>query len=311
MRSSLAASLLGLALLFGSTNPALTQEPPPPPAEVTAEEFEAKLGYQTGTVSLKDGLATLRLPESFRFLPPEGSRRLLEEAWGNPPGSAEGVLGMLVPTAVSPLSDDGWAVVITYDEDGFVNDTDASKIDYAKLMKQMQEATAAENEERKKQKIDTVTLVGWAEPPSYDASSHKLYWAKDLVFGENAEHTLNYNIRILGRRGVLVLNAVSGMAQLAHVRAETKTLLSAVEFNEGHRYTDYLPGKDKAATYGVAGLIAGAAAAKMGFFKLLWVGILAFKKVILVAVVALLALLKRFFGRKPKDPGPVTVEPGA
>src|SRR6185436_3404448 len=129
-----------------------------------------------------------------------------------------------------------------------------------------------------------VKLVGWAEPPSYDAATHKLYWAKDLVFGSNTQHTLNYNIRILGRRGVLVLNAVSGMDLLPTVRGESKSLLAAVEFNEGHRYTDYLPGKDKAAAYGVAGLIAGAAAAKLGLFKLLWVGILAFKKVLLVAV---------------------------
>jgi len=143
-----------------------------------------------------------------------------------------------------------------------------------------------------------IRLVGWAEPPSYDAAAHKLYWAKDLVFGSNTEHTLNYNIRILGRRGVLVLNAVSGMNLLPTVRGETKNLLAAVDFNEGHRYTDYLPGKDKAAAYGVAGLIAGAAAAKFGLFKLLWLGILAFKKVILVAVVALGALLKRFFDKR-------------
>lgn len=45
--------------------------------------------------------------------------------------------------------------------------------------------------------------MGWAEPPSYDAPAHKMYWAKDLLFSGNTEHTLNYNIRILGRRGVL------------------------------------------------------------------------------------------------------------
>ena len=31
----------------------------------TPEEFEAKLGYQTGTVALIGGTATLHLPESF------------------------------------------------------------------------------------------------------------------------------------------------------------------------------------------------------------------------------------------------------
>ena len=65
----------------------------------------------------------------------------------------------------------------------------------------------AANEEREKQGFERVTLIGWAEPPSYDAAAHKLYWAKELAFADNPDHTLNYNIRVLGRRGVLVLNA--------------------------------------------------------------------------------------------------------
>ena len=263
----------------------------------TPEEFEAKLGYKTGTVTLNDGMAKIQLPDSFRFIGPEGSRRLLTEAWGNPPGAADDVLGMLIPTASSPLTREGWGIVITYDEDGYVDDKDAAKMDYTKLLKEMQESASSSNEERKKQGVDTVRLIGWAEPPSYDRAAHKMYWAKDLVFGDSGEHTLNYNIRILGRRGVLVLNAVAPMDQLATIRGETKNVLSAIEFNEGHRYTDFLPGKDKAAAYGLAGLVLGATAAKAGFFKLLWVGILAFKKVIIVGAVALLGAIKKLFGR--------------
>jgi uncharacterized membrane-anchored protein len=101
---------------------------------------------------------------------------------------------------------------------------------------------------------------------------------------------------------VLVLNAVADMKQLAAIKGETRTLLSAVEFNEGHRYADFLPGKDKAATYGIAGLIVGASAAKAGFFKALWLGILAFKKAIFVGLVALAVALKRFLVRKPQEP---------
>jgi len=266
------------------------------PQSSTAEEFEAKLGYQTGTVTLKDGMAKIQLPASFRFIGPDGSRRLLTEAWGNPPGAADGVLGMLIPTASSPVSKGGWGIVITFDEDGYVNDSDAAKMDYGKLLKEMQDQAAEANEERRKQGFHAVRLVGWAEPPSYDSATHKMYWAKDLVFGDETDHTLNYSIRILGRRGVLVLNAVASMDQLGAIRGETKNVLAAVEFNEGHRYTDFLPGKDKAAAYGLAGLLVGATAVKAGFFKLLWVGILAFKKVIIVGAVALLGALKRLFG---------------
>lgn len=262
----------------------------------TPEEFEAKLGYQTGTVTLEGGMATIRMPDSFRFIGPEGSRRLLTEAWGNPEGAADDVLGMLIPANLSPLSKEGWGIVVTYDEDGYVDDGDAASINYTKLLKEMQDETSAANEERTKQGFEPVTLVGWAEPPSYDAAAHKLYWAKDLAFGDSSDHTLNYNIRILGRRGVLVLNAVASMSQLSAIRTEARSILPAVEFNDGHRYADYLPGKDKAAAYGIAGLVAGATAAKAGFFKVLWVGILAFKKFIFVGLVALGAALKRLFG---------------
>ncbi|MEO8361215.1 MAG: DUF2167 domain-containing protein [Vicinamibacteria bacterium] len=265
--------------------------------KIAPEEFEAKLGYQTGTVALSGGMTTIHLPPSFRFIGPEGSKRLLTEAWGNPPGAAEGVLGMLIPASASPLSQEGWGIVITYDGDGYVNDSDAAGMDYAKLLKQMQDDSAAGNEERKKQGFDTVTLVGWAEPPSYDAKAHKMYWAKDIIFGSATEHTINYNIRILGRRGVLVLNAIANKSQLAAIRSEAANVLSAVDFNEGHRYTDYLPGKDKAAAYGIAGLIAGAAAAKAGFFKVIWVAILAFKKFIVVGVVAIVSAVKRLVGK--------------
>lgn len=296
-----AAAVMVWALALGL----LSAEEPKGP-QMTAEEFEAKLGYQTGTITLPDGIATIQVPQTFRFIGPEGSRRLLTEAWGNPPGSAAGVLGMLIPAELSPLTAEGWGIIITYEEEGYVNDKDAASIDYGKMLEQMREATVAANEERKKQGFEPVALVGWAEPPSYDAAAHKLYWAKELAFGGNAEHTLNYNIRILGRRGVLVLNAVARMTDFQGIRDQAKDVLAAVNFNEGHRYTDYLPGKDKAATYGIGGLILGAVAAKAGFFKVLWLGILAFKKVIIAGLVAAGVGLKKVFSRGAEQPSGTT-----
>jgi uncharacterized membrane-anchored protein len=307
MRKWLARTVLAVATLFVMHAVALEAAGP---REVSREEFEAKLGYQGGTIALSGGMATIRVPDTFRFIGPEGSRHLLVDAWGNPPASATRVLGMLIPASVSPLTKEGWGIVITYDEHGYVDDKDAASMDYAKLLRDMQEGVAESNAERRKEGFETVTLVGWAEPPTYDKATHKLYWAKELAFSSSDHHTLNYNIRILGRRGVLVLNAVSGMAQLPVIRSETQSVLSAIDFNDGHRYQDYLPGKDKAATYGVAGLIVGATAAKAGLFKVIWVGLLAFKKAILAGLVAAGAAIKKLFGRQksaaeaPAGPGP-------
>ena len=262
---------------------------------LTPEEFESKLAYKTGTVQLSGGMATIKLPGSFRYLDEQDSRRVLV-AWGNPPESAQDVLGMLVPSDTSPLSEDGWAIVITYDEDGYVSDEDAKTLNFDKMLSEMQEQTTETNKLREKEGFEPVMLVGWAEPPHYDAAAHKLYWAKELKFGESKDHTLNYAIRILGRRGVLQLNAVSSIGQLAAVKEGTPDVLGAVEFNEGHRYTDYLPGTDKAAAYGIGGLILGGAAAKAGLFKGLWLALLASKKLVFGGLVALGVLVKKFLG---------------
>jgi uncharacterized membrane-anchored protein len=286
VRLALSATLLALA------SPVLAQD------QITAEQFEAQLQYQTGRIALKNGLATLDVPQTFRYLDGESAQRVIEGPWGNPPGSAEGVLGMLVPAGISPLADEGWGVVITFDEDGWVDDKDASSIDYAELLASMQKDTRASNEARRREGYEPVSLVGWAEPPSYSRETNKMYWAKELQFGEGPEatRTLNYNVRVLGRRGVLVLNAVAGMQLLPSIRTDMQKVISFVEFNEGHRYADYQPGTDKAAAYGIAGLVAGTVAMKAGFFKVLLAGLLAAKKLIVVGLVAAGAAIKRFFG---------------
>ena len=184
-----------------------------------------------------------------------------------------------------------------YEEDGYVKDDDADTIDYSKLLKQMQESAREANQQRVKKGYDPVELVGWAAKPRYDRQTHKLYWAKEIKFGDSPQHTLNYNIRILGRQGVLVLNAVASMPQLAAIEAATPQILSMVDFNEGHRYADFDSKTDKVATYGIAALVAGGIAAKLGLFKGLWVAILAGKKFVIMGIVALAALLKKFFGK--------------
>lgn len=266
---------------------------------------------QSGKITLHGGLAELNLPDTFRYLSPEDTETVLTRIWRNPKGNS--TLGMIVPKSFDPLEDVSWAVIVTYEEDGYVNDDDAAKIDYTELLEKMKEGTKESNEERKKSGYATVELVGWATPPRYDAAAHKLYWAKDLKFEGGSEHTLNYGIRILGRRGVLVLNAVASMGQLSEVEKSTPTILSMVDFQPGHRYTDFNEDTDKVATYGIAALVAGGVAAKTGLLKALWLGILAFKKVILLGLIALAGSFKKLWdwmrGRATRDAAVAAKEP--
>jgi uncharacterized membrane-anchored protein len=295
---------VGVTLILALASAAQLRAQRAAPHQETSEEFTAKLNPQTGVIPIRSGLATLRVPQEFRFIGPEGARRLLVDEWRNPPGVAEGVLGVLFPAQGDLLAADSWAVVITYDEDGYVDDRGAETIDYAKLLHQMQEGARSVNEDRRRQGYPAVEVVGWATPPHYDQPSHKLYWAKELAFSDQATHTLNYNVRVLGRRGVLVLNAVADINALPDIERAMQSVLGFVDFNEGHRYQDFVASTDKKAAYGIAGLIAGAVAMKAGLFKALWLGILAFKKLIIVGLAAAgVALRKVFKKASPPTPG--------
>lgn len=264
--------------------------------EAAMAEFESQLEYKRGRVVLPGNIATLDVPENFRYLSPEHADKILVEAWGNPPGTK--TLGMLFPSDVSPLAEEGWGVVITYTEDGHVDDSDAGGIDYEEMLKQMKEDTAENNKERVKQGYQPLTLHGWAAAPHYDATAHKLYWARELSVAGAPQHTLNYDVRMLGRKGVLSFNAIAGMSRLGDIEESMKQVMVFSDFNAGQRYADFDSKTDDLAAYGIGALVAGKVAAKVGLFKLILGAILAAKKLVIVAVIAVGGVIARLLGRK-------------
>lgn len=290
-------------LLLGSIS---IQAAEPATAQMSSEQFLASLKFENGKIELPNGIATLDLPYSFRYLNPVDSNRVLVDAWGNPPGGT--TLGMIFPSYLSPLNQNTWGIIITYDEDGHVNDTDADEIKYDELLKDMQTSAEAANEERKKQGYAPVSLLGWAETPSYDKANHKLYWAKELAFGDVQQHTLNYNIRVLGRKGVLVLNAVARMDQLDLIKSKIPQIVAATNFKPGNDYGDFNSDTDKVAAYGIAALVAGGVAAKLGLFAKLFALLIAFKKIILIGIVGLGYSIMKFLGKRKKEAAPTQNE---
>jgi uncharacterized membrane-anchored protein len=71
-------------------------------------------------------------------------------------------------------------------------------------------------------------------------------------------------------------------------------------FTAGNRYADFNDKTDKVAEYGIAALVAGGVAAKLGLFAKLAALLLAFKKLVIVAVAAVGSAIWKFFKRKPK-----------
>jgi uncharacterized membrane-anchored protein len=263
------------------------------------QTFVESLNYQQGAVTIETANVQLTVPREFYFLGVGDARRVLVDQWRNPPAAANNVLGMVFSAAATP-ADDTWGAVISFDADGYVSDEDAAKIDYADLLRSMQSSTEEVNKDRVQQGFPTIRLVGWASSPFYDAATHKLHWAKEIEFSDSPKHTLNYDVRALGRKGVLKINFVADMDELATIRRIIPTVMAMPEFEQGSRYQDYVPSADKVAAYGIGGLIAGKALAKVGILAIA----LAFLKKGWILVVllggGLFSWLKRMFGGRDK-----------
>lgn len=262
-------------------------------SDALVSEINAGFVYQTGEVTLGDGLASLKVPKGYKFLDADQSRYVLTELWGNPPDAS--TLGMLFPAATDPIGPTStFAVELSYQEEGYISDEDAADMDYDDLLAEMQNDTEESNEARRAQGYAEVLLVGWAAPPHYDAASKKLHWAKELDFAGQDVHVLNYNIRVLGRRGYLMLNAIGDMGTLPLVQRDVNQILASVAFNQGNRYLDYDPAIDKVAAYGIGGLITGKILAKVGAFAFL----AKFWKVIAAGAAGAFMFLRRRFAAK-------------
>ena len=270
---------------------AFTQDPD---VQFQIDSIEKTFIYEHGTITLKNGIGQIVVPDGFKYLNPVQAERVIVDLWGNP-GGENITLGLILPENQGVLSERGYVFNIQYDEIGYVKDNDADKIDYDELMTEMQKEAVEANKLRKEQGYEPIYMVGWAAKPFYDGNKKILHWAKEIKFGTNEVNTLNYNVRVLGRKGVLVLNAIATMADLPLVKKDVPLVLDIVQFNDGFKYQDFDPKIDEVAAWTIGGLVAGKLLAKVGFFAVL----LKFWKLIAIAVFGFLgAFWKKIKGNK-------------
>jgi uncharacterized membrane-anchored protein len=267
------------------------------------DSIESKLHYQTGTVTLQNGLASINIAPGFKFLDATDARYVLEDVWGNLKGQT--ALGMILPADAKAATAD-YAFLVEYEGIGYVKDDDADDINYDDLLKEMKEETIKSNEERRKAGIATMDLVGWAAKPYYDKQRKLLYWAKEFKVEGYEDNTLNYDIRLLGRKGVLVLQAISGMDQLDSVNKNINNILGMVSFNKGNRYEEFDSNVDDVAAWTIGGLVAGKVLAKAGIIALILKNI----KLIILAIAGFGGAIWRFVtGKKKKEEETVATDP--
>lgn len=263
------------------------------------DSVEKAMNWETNAVTIANGAVSIKLANGFRFLNAEQSRYILHDLWGNPP--REDVLGMIFPANGGPYADSSYAFIVTYEEDGYVKDEDADKINYDDMLSDIKKAEPERNAERAKQGYEPFYIMGWAAKPYYDKTNKVLHWAKELKFGTDEDHTLNYEVRVLGRKGVISLNAIATMNELPLVKANIAEVLKMPAFTDGNKYSDFNSSTDKVAEYGIGAIVAGGILAKTGVLAGLGKILIAAWKFIVIGIVAAWAGIKKFFTGKKKD----------
>jgi uncharacterized membrane-anchored protein len=246
------------------------------------------VGWQREGVGDLKGRATVVIPQGFRFTSGLGTGKILEMS-GNIPSGEE--LGMLTTEGLGP-----W-VIFEFDEVGYVPDDEKDELDADALLKSLKEGNAAGNARRRELGLRELELVGWAVPPTYNAATNNLEWAT-LVRSENGE-SINFNTRLLGRKGVMEVALVCGPDELKDFLPSYQNIIAGYDYVEGERYAEYQQG-DRMAQFGLAALVAGGgavAAAKMGFFAKLGGFFAKLGKGAILLVIAAGVGIKKLLGR--------------
>ncbi|HVY30057.1 MAG TPA: DUF2167 domain-containing protein [Polyangiaceae bacterium] len=269
----------------------------PAPADSAAAP-EQKYHWQPGPkpVNLGHGIK-LDLPETHAYLPMPEAGELMKKM-GNLYN--DDLLGLVV----SQNDADEYLVTLRFEDSGHIKDDES--LDSKELLESMQEGEEEYNAERKKLGFSPMHAAGWDEEPHYDKVKHELIWG--LIIEAPDGGSINYNTRILGRSGFVSLNLVTDKQHLAAYKPAGALLLSKTGFEPGQRYADFNSSTDKVAEYGLTGLVLGGAGlglmkvAKIGLLAKFGKGLLALliagKKAIVAAAVALGAALKKLFSKK-------------
>lgn len=255
---------------------------------------EAKAAAKAGPADIAiAGQATLHLPADRVFIPQPQAGKLLT-AMGNP-GTHDELSGLIFPKG-----EGDWFATLRYIASGYVKDGDAKEWKADELLASYKEGTEAGNEERQKMGVTPIEIIGWAEAPAYEAGSHRLVWAmssREKGAPAGANQGVNYNTYALGREGYLSLNFVTDLKDLPAQKPDAKALLGALEFDKGKRYEDFNESTDHVAEYGLAALVVGVAAKKLGLLAVIIAFAVKFAKIIFIAVLGAGAAVAKFFKR--------------
>ncbi|GAB2895150.1 DUF2167 domain-containing protein [Paraburkholderia jirisanensis] len=274
-------------------------------AQTEAARTELQAAVQEANASLINGPkkiaifdeASFALPADAAFVPAAAATRYMR-ALGNRVDESS-LIGVIVPHSEHAQ----WLAILSFEKAGYVRDDDARNWNADDILKSLREGTEEANAGRRERQLPELEVTGWAEPPAYDANTHRLVWSaivRRKGTDADQEDAVNYRTIALGRNGYVSLTMVTQRSALAADKPAANALLADIGYGDGKRYADFNSSTDHVAEYGLAALVAGVAVKKLGLLAIIAAFAVKFFKIGLVAVIGFGAAFKRFFKRKPK-----------
>ncbi len=275
MKNFLKSLLVALSLsVFGHATAAQDANAPATPqaaeAEALMKAHEKDYTYGPATVPLLDQ-GSMKLQTGQAFIPPAIALKLLTAAGANIK-DAEGFAGLVVPGLPGDeMPKDDWgAVAVFFKPTGFVRDDDAKTWDTGKILEGIRKSYEERNQEARKSGAPESIVNGWIEAPKYDESTHRLMWAvSSQTKGAPDSAIATFSSAALGREGILFFTFITQQDKLDARRSIALDMLNGIEFGKGKRYADFAEGTDRVAEIGLAALVGGVMAKKLGLFATL------------------------------------------
>jgi uncharacterized membrane-anchored protein len=262
-----------------------------PTGEASVDDGFKKLGAQTEGFGKIGRHAEIDIPQGFVFLPEKGAKVIMKESGNLVNGKEEGLL---------IKNGKGWSVLFEFDDDGYVKDDDKEEaLNAEKMLKAIHDSEPDVNRQLEEAGLPKQHVTGFAMPPKYNEKTNNFEWAIRFTTEGKQTETVNYNTKLLGRRGVMTATLMVDPDQMEAVLPEYQELLAGYRYVKGDTYAEYRQG-DKLATYGFTGLMVGGGAlvaSKLGLFGKLFAVLAKGGKAVFAGIAVLVAGIGKFFGK--------------
>lgn len=213
-----------------------------PAQGMSRAERKAETGV-TQTKSIGEGAARVDLTSGYVFIPAPDLPPILKTLNAPPPRSGD-MQGAIAPAGKRAGASDYWISVLTYNASGNTPETGSDELAAINFFDSVKAARPAD------------PLESFGAAPVYDPVAKNLAWTENYT-AKAGRNSLRNEQRALGRAGVIGLTTIGRPTASATVATEARAVRAMVSFNDGQRYSDFIPSTDRVSDCNLPCLIDG------------------------------------------------------